>query len=553
MAKLNKTPLQIRAKRGTEAQIIATSPAPYQLEGEIAYATDNEQFYVSNGTKFNPFASMDIGTAQGQMSFWDATLGKWTYTETSEMFWDDVNKRVGIGTDSPLYSLDVDEIGNSAGDFKIQPDVQGDVVLFGDTDVGDAVDGKKFVINRKAAESDDYIELYVSQYNTPIMNLSTSGLLMKVAGTSSLIINNDTSANECRFGVYDVVGNMLILTNNANVFADHDHAAQTDPTLYIHSDTNPDTDNTQWISLTHDKTNGVIGLGSGAYTFPDGNVGIGTVSPGAKTEILSTTTQLRLTHTDGVDEADFYVNADGELLITPTSLSMYLNNGTAGDSIFGIKGATTTYTLIHDDSEGDLKVSANDATNFSKFETDGTLEFNGTATVWRDINLGSAMLAKPSSSQPDTDEFKDSAGADTGIETYSFAVGEKVSGSFEMQHDYKQGSDFTFHLHWQGIAAPTGTDNVQWRLTYTLMRDGTTLDAVTIIDSPDATIDTQYMAVRNDFAAITGTNYKIGDQFLFTLERVAATGDAYAGDALIATAGIHYQIDTIGSRQIGTK
>jgi len=45
----------------------------------------------------------------------------------------------------------------------------------------------------------------------------------------------------------------------------------------------------------------------------------------------------------------------------------------------------------------------------------------------------------------------------------------------------------------------------------------------------------------------------IGDQFMFTLTRVAATGDAYAGDALIETAGIHYQVDTIGSRAIATK
>jgi len=97
MARLNKTPLQIRAKRGTEAQITATSPVPYQLQGEIAYATDNEQFYISNGTKFNPFASMDIGTAQGQMAFYDATLGKWTYTETTEMFWDDTGKILTFG------------------------------------------------------------------------------------------------------------------------------------------------------------------------------------------------------------------------------------------------------------------------------------------------------------------------------------------------------------------------------------------------------------------------------------------------------------------------
>ena len=282
-------------------------------------------------------------------------------------------------------------------------------------------------------------------------------------------------------------------------------------------------------------------------------VGIGTTTPATKTEILATTTQLRLTHTDGVDEADFLVNADGELSITPTSLAMYLNNGTAGDAIFGFHGATTTFTLTHDDSEGELLLSANDVANYSKFEADGTLEFNGTATVWRDINMGSAQLARPTSSQPDLVTFVDEAGADTGIQTYGFAVGEKVHGSFEMQHDYKQGSDFTFHVHWQGITAPSGTDNVQWRLTYTLMRDGATLDATTTIDSPDTPFDTQYEGVRTDFAAITGTNYLIGDQFLFTLERVAPTGDVYLGDAIIATVGIHVECDTVGSREIITK
>ena len=56
--------------------------------------------------------------------------------------------------------------------------------------------------------------------------------------------------------------------------------------------------------------------------------------------------------------------------------------------------------------------------------------------------------------------------------------------------------------------------------------------------------------LRTDFAAITGTNFKIGDQLMFTLTRVASTGDAYAGEALIATAGIHYEVDTVGSRNI---
>lgn len=180
-------------------------------------------------------------------------------------------------------------------------------------------------------------------------------------------------------------------------------------------------------------------------------------------------------------------------------------------------------------------------------------------TVWKDINLGSALLSKPAASAPDTDEFKDSGGTDTGVETYAFAPGEKVSGLFEIQHDYKEGTDLTFHVHWQGITAPTGTDKVQWQLIYTLTRDSQTLQSTTTITT-ESDYDTQYEFISSDFAAIDGSaaghgggNIQIGDQFLFQFSRITASTDEYGGDSLIATVGIHYQINTIGSRQIGTK
>ena len=186
---------------------------------------------------------------------------------------------------------------------------------------------------------------------------------------------------------------------------------------------------------------------------------------------------------------------------------------------------------------------------------------NGAATVWKDINMGAAVLSRPASSQPSEGNFLDEGGGDTDITTLAYAIGEKASGSIEMQHDYKEGSNFTFHVHWQGIVAPAGgTDNVQWRLTYALMRDGTILDAVTIIDTVDTVITTQYSSHRSDFPTIdgstagnNGSGVKIEDQFIFTLERVAATSDDYAGDSLVATVGLHYEIDTVGSRQVMAK
>ncbi len=238
---------------------------------------------------------------------------------------------------------------------------------------------------------------------------------------------------------------------------------------------------------------------------------------------------------------DSYIEFDGD------SMNIVANAVTATDDL-NLTAQTTT-------------IGDGGTTDYSKFEADGTLEFNGAATVWADENIGAALLSKPAASQPDEDNFLDEGGGDTGVTTLAFATGEKASGSLEIPHSYKNGSNFTFHVHWQGILAPAGgTDNVQWRLTYTVARSGATLDAATIVDSADTAIDAQYEFNQTDVTEIDGStkgsnggNVLIEDQLLFTLERVAATADDYAGDALVATIGIHYEQDTVGSRAILTK
>ena len=80
---------------------------------------------------------------------------------------------IGIGTETPVTLLDVNgimtaaggdviEIYNSQGDLKIQPDVQGDVILFGDTDVGNGETGKELRVWRRASEGNEYIRFYIS-------------------------------------------------------------------------------------------------------------------------------------------------------------------------------------------------------------------------------------------------------------------------------------------------------------------------------------------------------------------------------------------------------
>ncbi len=244
-------------------------------------------------------------------------------------------------------------------------------------------------------------------------------------------------------------------------------------------------------------------------------------------------------------------NVDGSAGSPSYTFNLDFNTGMfrLGDDRLGLTAAGSTKLEVN--STG---VLIGDGTNQTAISSTGDLSFAGTATVWKDINIGAGTLSGPPGLQPGIDNFVDENGVDTGIATFALAVGEGLSGFLEIQHDYKEGSDITFHVHWQGIAAPTGTDNVQFQLTYTFCDEAVTetLAPVTVITA-ESGITNQYSCPRTDFTAITGTDIEIGDQFLFTIQRIAASADEYGGEALLQTVGIHYQIDTVGSRQITTK
>ena len=122
MTKLNKTPLTIRAKRGTEAQITATSPAPYQLEGEIAYATDTKQYYVSDGTRF-----LRVVTA-------------------------DVNGNVGIGTDSPTAVLHLKAGSTTVAPLKL---TSGTLLTTPETGAIEYAGSKTYITNKSLRKAID--------------------------------------------------------------------------------------------------------------------------------------------------------------------------------------------------------------------------------------------------------------------------------------------------------------------------------------------------------------------------------------------------------------
>jgi len=125
-----------------------------------------------------------------------------------------------------------------------------------------------------------------------------------------------------------------------------------------------------------------------------------------------------------------------------------------------------------------------------------------------------------------------------------------VYGSFELPHTYKEGTDLEVHLHWSPSSTNTGDCVFIMKYAYALMGGAFTEElekTFTQAGSGTALLN-QYVSADS---LIDGTTLKIGAIFLFALSR--PTGDAFTGDAFLHQVGVHYEIDTMGSRQISSK
>lgn len=100
---------------------------------------------------------------------------------------------------------------------------------------------------------------FASLRGITFFSATTYGSLTSVVdeGLRLALANNDGVGNH----------NFNIISAD-NLTKDHDHdTLSANPTLFINSATNPDSDNTQWVSIAHDQTDAVIASGKGGINF----------------------------------------------------------------------------------------------------------------------------------------------------------------------------------------------------------------------------------------------------------------------------------------------
>jgi len=121
---------------------------------------------------------------------------------------------------------------------------------------------------------DARLKMGTSQPFWPAVGKAAGIQFLGTAATRAGIIYDTDEGMSLVAGDNDGNGNHVVaLVSGGNVLKDHDHDTfQTDPTMYFHSATDPDTDNTQYGSLRHDQTDFVIDQGLGSTKLAGGTI-----------------------------------------------------------------------------------------------------------------------------------------------------------------------------------------------------------------------------------------------------------------------------------------
>lgn len=313
-------------------------------------------------------------------------------------------------------------------------------------------------------------------------------------------------------------------------------------------------------------------------------------APSAKLHVIATTEQLRLgydtsnyfsTTVDSTGNATLNLTASSgtplfkfsdTIVPTTNDLSALGTTALMWSDLFLASGGVINFnngdvTLTHSSNKltlagGNLGVNGSTylgdggTTNYTEFEADGTMKMVGTATVFDDLYIDIAPKTT-GAGKPTLATFNGN------VNKYTFAVNDVSDlSTVELKHNWKEGSAIEIHVHW----ATNGTNDatvrgVKWEVDYTWANmqsaGGTIVFPAVTTSSAETSIaanETDKTHKYTSVVSFTPTGGKIGANLLLSLKRIASvTNVAPASDPFCLMVGVHYEIDTIGSRTTSSK
>ena len=202
---------------------------------------------------------------------------------------------------------------------------------------------------------------------------------------------------------------------------------------------------------------------------------------------------------------------------------------------------------VKQDSSGNIFLDLPISLRIEELHTKGENPVVLEDTVWDDLRFP-ASAVRVGSAQPATEQSY------RGGIVLSFASNADNSVYFiaQMPHKWKEGTDIEIHVHWTipVSGAGGGAENVKWDITHSVASIGGSFPVESTIT---ATHDVQNDSANDHLLTNIGTIDMAGHTFsnciIFSLTRDTGVANDYASAAYLVEVDIHYQIDSLGSKE----
>jgi hypothetical protein len=218
--------------------------------------------------------------------------------------------------------------------------------------------------------------------------------------------------------------------------------------------------------------------------------------------------------------------------------------GTSGSRVFELPDSTGKL-LAQTGTVDDLVLKVDSSGHSTAtVESDGTIVFDGTGTVWDDLNYDPVRSGGPASTRPE-DVIINNV-----IHKEFDSANNEICGSVaEVPHKAKLSTVLYPHIHlFLKAGESVGTTGVSFTFYWELRQDGGTTSGSVVLSATSAQITGGALVSKFDHTGFAGPS-TLGSQLAVTIARTAGN----AGDIVVTTYGIHYEIDMLGSRGLSTK
>ena len=187
-----------------------------------------------------------------------------------------------------------------------------------------------------------------------------------------------------------------------------------------------------------------------------------------------------------------------------------------------------------------LKQALLDSTNVDGIVTSGVTPLLMEDTVWDDLRAPATQIKQGATLKPDfnytdvTLDFDDSSD-------------ETIYINMQLPHDWKIESDINPHIHW----IQNQNQNIPWKMEYRFQNNNAATEASWTTIALDQLAYTYSSGNLNQISApssmIDTTGVTISSVLQVKITRDVSE-DSYSGDAQVYEFDIHYQRDTLGSK-----